>query len=301
MSAYHYQLCGWHVRSDLELPELPVWSRGAADVEVSIEAASLPERLDTTAPGTPWLSLDANAAILLHVPGLVRILVQEGRLIRVQRLNPLDEGWRLFLLGSALAYLCLQRGVFPLHAACLRVGKRTLAFAGHSGAGKSTLAVALARCGHALVSDDLTVLQATEDGQHIRVLPAFPRLKLWRETLDALAISTSGLVPVRGGLDKYDLQPTGNFDTESSRMDAIVLLSEGPSLQLTRHAPAMALPLLHGHLARPRAAVQLGVQATTFAQAAAICRTVPIWTLQHPREFEALDATVELVEAELGV
>ena len=37
------------------------------------------------------------------------------------------DDWRLFLLGSTLGHIAHQRGLFPLHAACLRIGGRAVA------------------------------------------------------------------------------------------------------------------------------------------------------------------------------
>lgn len=300
VSRYRYRLCGWHVGSAIALPELPAWPDADAPEDVAIEEGEVPGRLDAGAPGTPWLEVAGSGAVLMQIPDLVRILVQDGRTIRVQRLRPEDAGWRLFLLGSALTYLCLQRGLFPLHAACLRVGARTLAIAGHSGAGKSTLAATLSRRGHGLLGDDLTVLNVSGAGDRIEVLPAFPRLKLWREAMDALRIPGEGVPQVRDGMDKYDLRPQSGFDPLAAPLDAVLMLREGPGPQLQRLSPAAAVPSLHGHLSRPRVAARMGLRAPLFAQAASIGRVVPVWTLWRPRSFDALDATADLIEAHFG-
>lgn len=304
MSRYDYRLCTWHVRSEILLPELPAWGArddGVTNDEVVIEEGSLPECLGGQAADGQWLNIGDDGTVLLHIPRLVRIQVSEGRTIRVQRLNLQEDGWRLFLLGSALSYLCLQRGVFPLHAACLRVGTRTLAIVGHSGAGKSTLAASLLARGHRLLSDDLTVLRVRAADAGITVLPAFPRLKLWRDTLDALAISCAGMPRVREGLDKYDLRPDTEFDPAACALDAVLILRDAPQLQLRRCTQAEALPLVHRYLSRPHAAERLGLGATTFAQAAAVARAVPVWGLQRPRRFDALQATADLIESQFGV
>lgn len=296
-----YLLCGWRVHSSLPLPELPPWpaaDAASAEADVRIEETQVPDRLDPGEPSGAWLSVGTDGSVLLQVPDLVRIHVRNGRCIQLQRLCNDDDGWRLFLLGSALGYLCLQRGLFPLHAACMRVGARTLAIAGHSGAGKSTLSAALLRRGHGLLSDDLTVLRC---GDHrIEVLPAFPRLKLWQDTLHALHIPSDGLPRVRQGMDKFDLRPCTGFDATPAPLDAILLLQDAPDLRLQHCPPAAALPLLHANLARPQAAALLGLRASTFAQAAAIARQVPVWRLQRPRRLDALDATVDLIESGLA-
>ncbi|BFO54319.1 MULTISPECIES: hypothetical protein [Comamonadaceae] len=300
MSAHHYQVCGWHVRSSMELPELPAWTGSAAEPEdILVEEGPVPGR-PGSAPGSPWLDVGEDGAVLMQIPDLVRIHVHGGRTMRVERLRPDDAGWRLFLLGSALSCLCLQRGLFPLHAACLRIGSRTLAIAGHSGAGKSTLAAALLRRGHGLLGDDLTVLDVPAGNGRMQVLPAFPRLKLWGEAMDALGMDGTGVPKVRDGLDKYDLQPQAGFDPRPVSLDAVLVLREGPAAELRPLSPTAAVPVLHGLLSRRRAAVQMGLQASTFAQAASIGRTVPVWTLQRPRRFDALDATADMIEARFG-
>ena len=260
-----------------------------------IEEAALPDRLDPAEVAGAWLSIGDDGSVLVQVPGLVRIHVLNGRLIRVQRLNSQDEGWRLFLLGTALGCLCLQRGLFPLHAACLRIGGRSVVIAGHSGAGKSTLSASLLERGHSLLSDDLAVIRIGEHG--IELLPAFPRLKLWRDTLESLHLPVADLAQVRQGMDKFDLRPQAAFDAATIPLDAILILQDASELQLQRCTPHAALPLLHSCLARPQVAARLGLRAATFAQAAQIARQIPVWRLHRPRRFEALDATAELIEA----
>ncbi len=299
MSLHHYQLCGWHVRSGIALHELLPWpGTEAAPEDIAIEEGPVPDRIDTGALPPSWLQVGEDGAVLLQIPDLVRIHVQGGKNIRVQRLRPDDAGWRLFLLGSALTYLCLQRGLFPLHAACLRVGARTLAVAGHSGAGKSTLAATLLRRGHGLLGDDLTVLDAEGGGGRIEVLPAFPRLKLWRESMDALQIPGEGAPRVREGMDKYDVCSLAGFDPAPVPLDAVLVLREGSGVALQRLAPAAAVTALHAGLSKPGVAARMGLQARLFSQAAAIGRVVPVWTLQRPRSFDALDATADLIESQ---
>ncbi|WOS40492.1 hypothetical protein [Xanthomonas rydalmerensis] len=297
-----YVLCGLRVRSALALPELAPWPDSAdrAEADVVIEEALVPDRLDAAEPADSWLSVGRDGTVLLQVPEVVRILVQAGRSMRVQRLNPHDQSWRLFLLGSALGYLCLQRGLFPLHAACLRIGAQTVAFAGHSGAGKSTLAAALLQRGHGLLSDDLTVIRS-DATRGITMLPAFPRLKLWRDTLELLQFPLSDAPRIRPGMDKFDLRPSAGFDAAPAPLDAVVVLGDAPAPHLQRLSPNIALTALDGYLARPQAAERMGLRATAFAQAAAIARQVPVWHLQRPRRFDALDATAALIEAHFGV
>jgi len=243
-----------------------------------------------------YLMAGADGSVLIRVDGLVRILVRDGRSVTVEPLsNEAADSWRLFVLGSVLGYLCHQRGLFPLHAATLRIGGRTVAIAGHSGTGKSTLALALTRRGHGLLSDDMTVLQV-ERNAPVRVLPAFPRLKLWRASLDALGVGVEGLPRVRDGMEKFDLRPRAGFDPTVVPLDAILTLGEGPEPELVLRPATTALPVVRSYVYRPRMALYLGRQAAQFAQTAEIVRSVPVYRLDRPKRFDALAATVALIE-----
>jgi hypothetical protein len=232
--------------------------------------------------------------VLLHIVGLVRMVARGGREVTVQLLSPeAAEGWRIYLLGSVVAFLCHQRGVFPLHAATLRVGGRAIAIAGNRGDGKSTLALALARAGHDLLSDDLTVLRIGDD---VEILPAFPRLKLWRASLDAAGIDTAGLSPVRAGIEKFDLRPRGDFDPAPAPLHAVLVLAEGPEPMLAPISATHALPAIQGHIPRLPTGLALGRRADLFAQTARLVQTVPVRRLTRPKRFDALAATIALVE-----
>lgn len=66
--------------------------------------------------------------------------------------NVLHRSWQLKQAAPVIAS-CLQR--LCLHASCVRVDGRVMAFVGASEAGKSTLAWHLVKSGHELISDDL--------------------------------------------------------------------------------------------------------------------------------------------------
>ncbi|WP_083897087.1 hypothetical protein [Azospirillum sp. B506] len=298
-------LCGWRVRSAFPLPELPVW-RGPDDtpVDVTIRPGAVPPRLPDAIIPDGLVNIGADGAALVHIPGLVRILLRDGRDITVEILRDEGEatGWRAFLLGVGLALLCDQRGVFPLHAATLRVGNRTVALAGDSGEGKSTLAFALTRRGHRLLSDDLTVLRDDGPGG-TTVLPAFPRLKLWRDTLDWANLPVEGIPHVRPDLEKYDLSLAAGFTADMVRLDAILVLSKGadgepPALTPLRQAEAVVE--IMRHTSRRRTRLLASHKPILFKRSAEIARSVPTFLLSYCRRFDALGATTALIEGTFG-
>jgi hypothetical protein len=296
MASVDYVLCGWRVRSMLALPELWPWPGSAeAPVDIEIAAGQVPEQSDAGIGIERWLTVRADGAVFLTVPDVVRILVEGGRCITVDVLGAEENSdWRLFLLGSAVGYLCHQRSAFPLHAASLSIGERTVALAGASGAGKSTLAMALLRRGHRLLSDDLTVL--TQDGQNVYVQPAFPRLKLWRDALDAFGEDASELPNVRAGIEKFDLRPRDSFDPTTRRLDTTIFLCAGTAPTLRPVPAKAAIPLVIEHVARPWVARLLGRQPALFALAAFIAKKVSAAELVRSRDFGQIEETARLVE-----
>jgi hypothetical protein len=75
-----------------------------------------------------------------------------------------ERFWNVRLLPTALGLLGATIGVVPLHCACLDKNGEGLLLAGASGTGKSTLAVALSRCGFAVVSDGWTYIGKNGNG-----------------------------------------------------------------------------------------------------------------------------------------
>jgi hypothetical protein len=291
-----YLLCGWRVRSTLALPELPAWTGLERPVDITIAEGAVPERLDNPISPGRLSMVDAEGTILLTIPGLVRFLVRGGRSVRVEILHhEATQGWRLFLLGTVLGQLCHQRGLFPLHAATLRIGDRTVALAGHSGAGKSTLALALTRRGHRLLSDDVTVLETAPDRSGW-VLPAFPRLKLWFDSCHAFGIDPEPLPRVRDALDKVDCSAHLHFDPAPGPLDGIVILDEGEALALAPLPPARAVTAILGYVTRPGFARRLGREPELFKQAALLGSRIRVARLTRPKRFDLLPAASAMIE-----
>ena len=130
------------------------------------------------------------------------------------------------LWGRSLAGLRL-RGVTCLHASAVAFGRFAAAFVGGAGAGKSTTAAALARRGHAVVSDDIVAL-AERDGAFF-VLPAYPYLCLWPDSVKLLYGSGDAPPAFSPSWDKRQLRLAENrlgFEEQRLLLGAVFLLGE---------------------------------------------------------------------------
>jgi hypothetical protein len=93
-----------------------------------------------------------------------------------------DETIRHLLLNQILPLVLSRRGRTVLHASAVSYAGRVAAFIGRSGAGKSTLAVACARLGASIVSDDCLVVYPDDAGW--RAVPCHAGVRLWPDALE---------------------------------------------------------------------------------------------------------------------
>ncbi|MES2355950.1 MAG: hypothetical protein V4568_16425 [Pseudomonadota bacterium] len=199
---YRYHMFGLVVVSDMVFPELAPGDPNK-EPDVSIRQGHVavdglpggaiqgPFCYTTTEPKQFWLT----------VPEIARYQVNEGREIVVDPFPDVDEASiRVFLLGSCMGALLMQRGLLVLHGNAIRIGDNCFVCVGPSGIGKSTLAAAFLQRGHDVLADDVVAVN-----DNCEAIPGFARLKIWQDAADQLKISTEGLRRIRPGIDKFDM------------------------------------------------------------------------------------------------
>jgi hypothetical protein len=300
--ATDYFLCGWRVRSAVPLPEVAPWTGDDRTPDVTVRFGSVPDLTDIVGkPGVVQVGRDG--ACRIEPEGIGRFLILGGREVTVEADGPIDTPEiRAWLLGPVMGILCHQRGLFPLHAACIRIGDGAIAFAGRAGAGKSTLAAALVRRGHALIADDVCVIDpAAPSGP--RVLPSFPRLKLREDALQALGISDAGLVRSGSGKRKFDFLAAGSFDPAPVRLRAIYVLGRagpGQPRHIRCEAGAPAVVTLSNEIYRRPIGFHLGRKTALLAEALCVAAAVPVCRLPVGHDLRRIDATAARVEAHVA-
>lgn len=305
VDATDFRLCGWRVRSELSLPEDLAWGDPEQPVDIDIRLGKVPDALIDAVQVTPFLQVAGNGDCRLEVSAAGRYLVRQGREVIVQPASGATPAEiHVFLLGTVFGLLCHQRGLFPLHASCVRIGDGAVAFCGPSGAGKSTLAASLVQRGHALVSDDVTAID-TALAHGPQVLPAMPRMRLWRDALEALAVPREALTRDRIELEKYALPASGigQFLAEPLPLRGIFLLQSenAPGLDGAVRMPAMeSVALLTGQIYRRRHAEAMGRKSELFRGAARIANAVPVRRLTRQLDLGRLDQVAAMVEELVG-
>jgi len=202
---------------------------------------------------------------------------------------------RHLFLNQVFPLVAASSARLVLHASAVVGPVGAMAFVGAGGSGKSTLAAALTKRGFRLVTDDALVLQRADASFVVR--PTFPEVRLWPDTVRAIAPG--------GGRGR----PTAHY-TSKRRLDAVMAagFDEAPEalarVYLLDHDPAgrddVAVSLLSSReaiVALVRCAFILdtgdrSLLRSTLELLAGLVERVEVCRLRYPWALTRLDEVV---------
>lgn len=296
-ASHTYRAYGLLLRSALALPELmPAPAGGPVDVAITWGPVSREQPPEADPEGFV-VAEGAAARIVVAGVGAIRILA--GRSIVVDPDPGCEERvLRLFLLGGALGLLLHQRGLTTLHASAVVTGQGVAVFVGDSGEGKSTMAAALNARGLALLADD--VVACAVRGAEALVLPAFPQLKLWPDSSEALGDDPATTRLIHPDLNKLARRAGGPFPTTPLPARAIYVLETSEREAVNRLEPADAFAAVKRYAYAAGLLGPAGMTAAHFHQLVALAGVVPVYRFERPHDYTRLPAVVERVLAHLA-
>jgi hypothetical protein len=168
-----------------------------------------------------------NGFVRIRYPDETEFLVnQAGTEVWATWPNSLTlEDTATYLIGPILGLVLHLRGAVMLHASVVRVGDVAVAFVGPQGAGKSTTAASFAMAGYAVLTDDVAAVR--EDSGLFQVIPAYPRIRLWPESVEMLFGSPDALPQLTPNWDKRYLELDDvnyRFESDAVPLGAIYFL-----------------------------------------------------------------------------
>ncbi len=249
---FSYRVFGLHLNSNLLIPGLLALSNSwEADVRIWLdvtpswlsEHSQVSSRVWYVSPYvdkdnhpvmTIWKLMDGAYFQIIYCDRTQFIVNQTGTEIwSIWPDNLTLEDTATYLLGPVLGFVLRLRGVVCLHASAVAIGNQAMAIVGPGGAGKSTTAAALAKSGVAVLADDVVAL-LDRDGK-FWVQPAYPRLRLWPTSVQALYGKPDILPCLTPNWDKRYLDLTQKdyrFQQEPLLLTAIYILGDrSPSLE----------------------------------------------------------------------
>lgn len=289
---HRYRLFGLSVLSEIPLPELVEDPEdGAADVRITLSPiATLPE-------AEAGLHVDGDEALLV-IPPAGRFLTRAGREMLIQPAEGVSpRNLRLYLLGSAFGSILHQRGLLPLHANAVIVEGRAIGFMGHPGAGKSTLAAWFHDRGFDVLADDVCVVTPGPDGTHL-AHPGIPRLRLWREALEAGGRDASAYERSFDDMDKYTVPTDLERTLPAVPLSHLYLLEKAedePSIERLEGSAAVEAMIANtyrGAYVRP-----MGRTRQHLLACAELARTVPVFRARRRWGYDSFDVEGAALEA----
>ncbi len=291
---FYYTLYSLLIESTIALPELlAVGSdhKPASDVQVVLDRErqyTLPDE-------------KTRSAYLLDIPTIGRYFISGGNSIIMQpEPDTSDKTNRVYLLGTAFAMLLYQRGLLPFHASSVETPHGAVLIAGQSGVGKSTTAAALQRLrGFRLIADDVSVAYA-QDG-YPYVVPAYPQVKLWDQSLNMLGMNTDRFERLTNSDDKFAVPLTHSFRDQPMQIAAlyVILPMEISQIHLMQISYAEKVLLLQRQIYRGALMREISEDVLPFDLMTAFLKHVRIARIYRPLQGNSLDAMLELIEQSL--
>ena len=287
-----YELFGLRLASEFPLPELRGSAGGEADVW--IRRGTVPAVPDEP----PGLSVDSSAA-RLFIPGVGRYRMSAGEMVVDADPAASERNVRLYLLGSAFAAILHQRGLLPLHANAVVIEGKAVGFLGHPGAGKSTLAAAFHDRGLPLLADDVCVVTRGPGGEPV-AQPGIPRLRLWREALEASGRAAHNYEMSFDDWDKYNVPAAAEAASPPAPLSHLYLLEraeEGEAAAIERLSGSAAVEALVANTYRGAYVPLMGRTAEHLVACAALARQVPLFRARRLWGLGSLESEADRLEA----
>jgi hypothetical protein len=231
-------------------------------------------------------------------------LTRDGKSIQFEA-NPLQDGVAaLHILGSCTGALLFQRGLIPLHGNTTATKSGVAMFVGKIGAGKSATTMAMLRRGYRLVADDISAVSINAGNGETApsVVPGFPRLKLWRASLDHFGCDPAEFQHLRPGLDKFHVPVSEQFTDEPQPLRAIYILQPGDASELrVRTLSGLAkLEALRPHLYKLRFPDAVQNFPPLMGKLCRLVDSVKVSIVERPREGNSINAVADAIEGDLA-
>jgi hypothetical protein len=235
-------------------------------------------------------------------------LIRDGNHVQFEADPAQDEVSSLHILGSCTGALLFQRGLAPLHGNTLVAKQGAAMIVGRIGSGKSATTFAMLQRGYRLLADDISALsfesaEPTAITNVIpRVIPGFPRLKLWKATLDHFGRDHREFQRLRPGLDKFHYPVDDLFCPTPQKLSAIYILHpcDEPGVRIRALMGLAKLDELRGHLYKIRFHDAVRNWPPLLGKMCRLADTVRVNVVERPREGITIETVADLIEQDLS-
>lgn len=224
--------------------------------------------------------------------------VTNGNKIIVEPAKDVNEViLRSFILGTVMASLLYQRGLFVIHSSAVNVNGNVITFLGNKGYGKSTTAMAFYREGYPIIADDYITIDP--ENNIPLVYPGFPSLRLSFKSRSHGNFSLEKVHYKDQEIDKIHVPADGNFSLKEMPLKKLYVLKRGENLNISDFKPQEALmKLVENTFGISR--FKKSDFVDNLNQCASLLEHVDISLLEIPESLDEMHKVVELVKKDIG-
>lgn len=215
---YYYKAFGLTIESSIPILQVPEIAPCKADVrfvKADLSELSDAERKRYTTDHT-----------IVYTENTTFLRVTGGNLIEADIEPGVSDSYvGIYLMGSGMGAILIQRGYMLLHGSCVTNGTHSILITGDSGAGKSTMAAEFLKRGWKLVTDDVTCVY--EENGVPMVRPSYPSQKLWRDSMEHYERSESDIRSLftTGSREKFGVDVSRYFSDVDCPLSMVVRLA----------------------------------------------------------------------------
>ncbi|MFU2013702.1 aldolase [Peribacillus butanolivorans] len=279
-----YRAFGLNLFSEIPLPEVPRFGISKDLTDVEIEYGDLSELWEKQVLLPKQKYVVKDHMVMFQVPGIAIFKIQEGKKITVSPISNSDEDHiRLYILGTCMGIILLQKKVIPLHGSAVNINGKAYAFVGDSGAGKSTLAAAFLKEGFQLLSDDILPISLSKENIPF-ITPTYPQQKLWQESLQAFGIEKKEYQPLFERETKFAVPVTSSFSNKPLPLSTVFELvkTEHGEVTLQKINQLERFRTLFCHTYRNFLVPRLGLMEWHFMESVNILNKIHMYQLHRP-------------------
>ena len=233
-------------------------------------------------------------------------LIRDGNLIQFEADPALDDASSLHVLGSCTGALLFQRGLIPLHGNTIATQHGAATIVGRVGTGKSATTFALLQRNYRLLADDISAVSfgTSESVQRStpRVVPGFPRLKLWKTTLDHFGFNHNEFHRLRPDMDKFYYPVEDRFCAAPQKLKAIYVLQPGDStgVRIRVLSGIARLEAIRAHMYKIRFQDAIRNWPPLLGKMCRLADAVTVNVVERPREGATIEAVADAIETDLS-
>ncbi|MDM5285503.1 aldolase [Peribacillus frigoritolerans] len=279
-----YRAFGLNLFSEIPLPEVPRLGISKEMTDVEIEYGDLSELWEKQVLLPKQKYVVEDHMVMFEVPDIALFKIQEGKKITISPISNSDEDHiRLYILGTCMGIILLQKKVLPLHGSAIDINGKAYAFIGDSGAGKSTLAAAFLKEGFQLLSDDVIPVSLSKDNKPF-ITPSYPQQKLWQESLQAFGIEKKDYQPLFERETKFSVPVASSFSNEPLPLSSVFELvkTDHGEVTLQKINQLERFRTLFSHTYRNFLVPRLGLMEWHFMESVNILNKIHMYQLHRP-------------------